>query len=249
MVLSTDPDHPAAAASQFKHAMPKKPSSSRPAAPNRPWQSSANSSPRSLGCAITPHERLSLRSLAYQRSPSPNGRSIKANESPWPNSTALTPPPPAAPGNPLCVRKVVARTRAALAYAWWSWRNRVAELPSRSRVTAPGQQPSCQDGRSSDPDWPCARLGKAAGVQRGWPDRVRRRAGRCHLADAAVPVLVVVPVGAIGDGFQGSALVAMDDGLVRQGMAPFGGRCTAEKMVGSVIAVVVVVSTVQPPRR
>jgi len=40
----------------------------------------------------------------------------------------------------------------------------------------------------------------------------------------------------------------MDDGLVRQGMAPFGGRCTAEKM-GGVIAVVVVVSTVQPPRR
>ena len=124
----------------------------------------------------------------------------------------------------------------------------MAELPSRSRVTAPGQQPSCQDGRSSDPDWPCARFGKAAGVQRGWPDRVRRRAGRCHLADAALPVLVVVPVGAIGDGFQGSALVAMDDGLVRQGMAPFGGRCTAEKM-GGVIAVVVVVSTVQPPRR
>jgi len=55
-------------------------------------------------------------------------------------------------------------------------------------------------------------------------------------------------VGATGDGFQGSALVAIDDGLVRQGMAAFGGHCTAEKM-GGVTAVVVIVSTVQPPRR
>ena len=63
-----------------------------------------------------------------------------------------------------------------------------------------------------------------------------------------MPVLVVVSVGATGDGFQGSALVAIDDGLVRQGMAAFGGHCTAEKM-GGVTAVVVIVSTVQPPRR
>jgi hypothetical protein len=97
MVLSTAPDHPAAAAPQFKHAMITLAEEAFVLTPRCPQQARAIF--RELLSEIArvryyPQERLSLRSLAYQRSPSPNGRSIKANESPWPNSTALPPSHP-----------------------------------------------------------------------------------------------------------------------------------------------------------
>ena len=109
MVLSTDPDDPAAAASQFKHAMITLAEEAFVLTPRCPQQARAIF--RELLSEIArvryyPQERLSLRSLAYQRSPSPNGRSIKANESPWPNSTALTPPPPLRQGIPSVSEKL-----------------------------------------------------------------------------------------------------------------------------------------------